>query len=210
MAADSTNATTGAPEFDGAGAPDTAVDLTLLGAFAATVGTRLIGTTAARTAYAYAREGLEWYDTDLDAVYLHNGSGWVLWHKQWTSYTPTTANVSGSPTITAKYCVASGMVRVKIHMLLAGANVGTGPTFSLPVTAATLLGSALIGPAVLRDNGTDYTEASVYLASTTTVTPVVSNVGGTYPKTLNSVTATVPFTWASGDWMNLDFTYEAA
>lgn len=77
MASSSNDATTGHPIFDDADAPDLAVNPTEVAAFAAEVGTRLIGDTADRTAYTYAREGLGWYDTTLDTEYLHNGSGWV-------------------------------------------------------------------------------------------------------------------------------------
>lgn len=78
MAYSSLDPTTGAPEFADADAPDPAVNPSQVAAFAAQVGTRLIGTTAERTAYAYAREGLAWFDTTLEQPFVHNGSGWVF------------------------------------------------------------------------------------------------------------------------------------
>lgn len=77
MASSSNDPTTGAPIFLDADAPDPAVNPTQVAAFAASVGTRLIGTTAQRTDYDYAREGLRWWDTTLDQEFIHNGSGWV-------------------------------------------------------------------------------------------------------------------------------------
>lgn len=76
MAAKSFDPVTGAPMFRDEDEPDPAVNPSQVAAFAAKVGTRLIGTTAERNAYEYGREGLEWYDTTLDSVLIHNGSGW--------------------------------------------------------------------------------------------------------------------------------------
>lgn len=78
MAASSNDPTTGAPVFLDSDAPDPAVNPKQVAEFAAHVGTRPIGSTAERTAYAYAREGLGWYDTNLDAEFLHNGTGWKM------------------------------------------------------------------------------------------------------------------------------------
>lgn len=205
MAADSTNATTGAPEFDGAGAPDTAVDLTLLGAFAATVGTRLIGTTAARTAYAYAREGLRWYDTDLDAEYLHNGSGWVLWFQDWTAYTPTTVNFTG--TVAASYQVIGATVNVRIRATLSAA-LGGQPTFSLPINASDGNPEPL-GMGWLNDvSGGEY-PCFIRKNSASTAAPYAINAASTNALLAN-VTASIPFTWVSGDVIHLNFSYRAA
>jgi hypothetical protein len=77
MAVSSYDPVDGHPIFLDTAAPDIKVDPTKASEYAAAVGTRLIGTTAERTAYAYAREGLEWYDTTTNSVWIHNGSGWV-------------------------------------------------------------------------------------------------------------------------------------
>jgi hypothetical protein len=77
MAYSSLDPTTGQPVFLDSDAPDPAVNPSQVAAYAAQVGTRLIGTTAERTAYSYAREGLCWFDTTLDQEFIYNGSGWV-------------------------------------------------------------------------------------------------------------------------------------
>lgn len=77
MAADSNDPTTGAPIFSDTGAPDVGVDPTQAAAFAASVGTRPIGTTTARNAYGYARNKLRWGDTTTGLDYEHTGSAWV-------------------------------------------------------------------------------------------------------------------------------------
>lgn len=77
MASSSLDALTGHPVFADGDAPDVAYNPTEVAAFAASVGTRKIGTTAERNAFAYGREGFEWRDTSLDRTYIHDGSGWV-------------------------------------------------------------------------------------------------------------------------------------
>jgi len=83
MSSSSNDPTTGAPVFDDEDAPDSAVNPTEVAAFAASVGTRPIGDTSDRAAYAYARDGLAWLDTDTRKEYVHNGSGWVaVWAEE--------------------------------------------------------------------------------------------------------------------------------
>lgn len=91
MAASSYNATTGAPEYDDADAPDVAVNPTEVAAFAASVGTRLIGDDTSMGAYAYAREGLQWYNTTDKATYVHDGTDWVkrFWDTGWVNLAPS-------------------------------------------------------------------------------------------------------------------------
>lgn len=212
MAVDSTG-TKNEPIFLATGAPEIDVDPTAVAAYAAKVGNRRSDTTALRLAAAGKDvwEGLEWYDTDLDEVYIYTGAGWKLWHKQWTAYTPTTANVTGPPTITARYAVASGIVRLKIHVLLNGANFGTNPTFSLPVTAAAVLGFEQVGLGAARD----ITPSNIWLLacslqSTTTVGVAAMATPGSVVNVSSNVSAVSPFTWATGDMLNIDITYEAA
>jgi len=205
VAADDYNATTGAPEFSGSGTPETAADLTEVAAFAASVGTRLIGTTAERTAYDHAREGLEWWDTDLDTLYVHNGSGWETVFKDWAAYTPTTVNFTG--TVVAEYQVVGKTVNVRIRATLSAA-LGGQPTFSLPVTASNANPEPL-GMGWLNDaNGTEY-PAFIRKNSATTAAPYTINAASTNALLANT-TASIPFTWASGDIIHMNFSYRAA
>lgn len=78
MAVDSYDPTTGHPIFYDSGAPDIAFDPTEVARYASKVGTRLIGTTAERVAYQYARPGLQWYDTTEKREYVyHQSAGWL-------------------------------------------------------------------------------------------------------------------------------------
>lgn len=96
MTASSFDPATGAPIFDDADAPDVAQNPTEAAAFAGRVGTRLIGTTSERVAYAYAREGLRWYDTTVEGEFIHNGSGWVCGDAPRTEV--VSRNISGTNT----------------------------------------------------------------------------------------------------------------
>lgn len=112
MAVNSYDPSDGHPIFVDTDAPDIKVDPTKVAEYAARVGTRLIGSTAERTAYAYAREGLSWYDTDLDAEFIHDGSGWV---KAWT---PQTAAGSVVPTAGAGFTLSNNTLYTRDGWLL--------------------------------------------------------------------------------------------
>jgi hypothetical protein len=100
MAYSSLDPTTGAPVYLDSDAPDPAVNPSQVAEYAAQVGTRLIGTTAQRTAYSYARDGLCWYDTTLDREYRHNGTGWVAQPIIKFGYVSAATDASGDVTVT--------------------------------------------------------------------------------------------------------------
>ena len=198
-----------APAFPEGDPPATGADYEEVARYAKFRGNSFKGTTAQRTGYAYAAEGHRWYDTTLDQEYLHDGSGWRLWHKLPTAYTPVLTNISGSPTITARYSIGGGRVFVSITMTLTGTNVGSAPGFSLPVTSRTPTGSQMLGQALYRKSSS-WIEGGILLSTTTRVDPVLKLVSGAVIGMSTNVNATSPFTWASGDTMTLEFSYEAA
>ncbi|GAA4175730.1 gp53-like domain-containing protein [Gryllotalpicola koreensis] len=68
------------PQFSATGAPDDANDLTTLGAYAAKVGNRKVGTNAQRSALSGSDiwAGLEFYETDTKSTYVTpDGTSWV-------------------------------------------------------------------------------------------------------------------------------------
>jgi hypothetical protein len=102
-------------------------------------------------------------------------------------------------------------VHVKVNILLNGANFGTAPLISLPVTAVAPSGVPLLGIANYVDtSATIWALGFVLHSNTTQVAPVVAQPGGTSSNVAFNVSAAVPFTWAAGDQMTLDFGYEAA
>lgn len=206
MAADDYDDITGAPQFAGAGAPDTAVDLTLVAAFAAMVGTRLIGTTAERLAYAFAREGLAWWDTDEDALYVHSGTGWLLQFKDWTSYTPTLGNMTG--TAAAAYQVIGETVNVRFRLTVA--TMGSTPNLSLPINAVDTSAEFLDGQVMFADvSGGTYWPGLLRRTNASAVDLYSVLASGTYGQ-MGAVTATAPFTWAASDIISANFAYRRA
>ncbi|WP_127475048.1 hypothetical protein [Microbacterium sulfonylureivorans] len=138
MTASSNNPTTGAPIYLAAAPPDTAVDMTEVAAYAGKVGTRLIGSTAERTAYDYAREGLGWFDTAVDTEYLHDGTNWDAIFHDWKSWTPTLTGLSlGNGTRSGKYQQNGRHVHYALRFT-AGSTTSASAAFgfSTPVTPA--------------------------------------------------------------------------
>lgn len=76
MAVNAKDPITGYPIFYDSEGVELGVDQTAIAKFASEVGTRLIGTTAQRDAYPYAREGLKWYNTTTKSEDIHTGTGW--------------------------------------------------------------------------------------------------------------------------------------
>lgn len=134
--------------------------------------------------------------------------------RSWLSWTPTWANITvGNGTVTAKYIQIGKTVYFRLVFVLGSTStVGTAPTFTLPVTAATHAGTTTIPPlGVARcfDNGSGSYFGSVYYATTTTAAIQVYNASSTYLFTAG-ITSTVPFTWTTTDEIGLQGFYEAA
>lgn len=155
-------------------------------------------------------DGLQFYETDTDSVYVYRG-GWKLWHRSWRAYTPVLSNISGSPTVTARYAVASGIVKGKANILLTAANqMALGPLISLPIPARAPVGLPLIGTAVYQDvSATAWVFGQLLLQNTTQVAPLVPFLVGTIMRVESNVSGTNPFTWTTSDVMTLEFEYEA-
>lgn len=128
----------------------------------------------------------------------------------WISWTPTLGNLSGGTLQSAKYSRHGRTIFYRFKYVLAGAGVGTNPSFTLPVSAnAEYNGQDIpIGHAAFADNGTATYPGVVIAATTSTVQFQAFNAGGTYALG-NAPTASVPFTWAINDYIYAWGTYEA-
>ena len=136
MAVDAVDPVDGYPKFLDTGAPDLAVDQTAVAKYASERGTRLIGTTAARTAYAYKKKGLRWFDTSLDTEFVHNGTGWTNDYRLDTGWVTITAFASGwsvEAGETFDYRLKNGVVFLR-GRLKATAGAGTS-ALSSPLPA---------------------------------------------------------------------------
>jgi len=206
LASSSNDPTTGAPIFADADAPDVAVNPTQVAAYAAEVGTRLIGDDSDMTAYAYARNGLQWYNTTDDILYQHNGTDWKPIWSDWRSYTPTLTNCSGG-TVDAVWRRDAGSIEVLIRHT--SPTITGQPAYSLPVTAANS-NVDVRATAYLYDASAPSASVvgSVRKASTTTMSPYA--LDSSTPKVLlTNLSATGPFTWAVGDFIDMQYQYRS-
>lgn len=210
MAANDVDPTTGYPIFLAGEAPDLGVDETTVAQYASDVGNRIIrANLTALNDYDYNRAGLWGHALDTKSDYLHDGTGYKLMHRPATTYTPTLTNITGSPTVVARYSVASGIVYESIVITLNGANIGASPGIALPLNSRTPSGFEMLGQALFRKGGAWY-EGGILLAAANRIDLVLKLVSGANINMSTNVNATSPFTWASGDSITLKFQYEAA
>lgn len=133
----------------------------------------------------------------------------------WTTWTPTLVSLSGGTQTFAKYQQIGKTVHFRFMYTLAGAGVGSSPSFTLPVAAASdYKPASLDGPmaffASYNDSGGNLVSPlTTFISSASVVRFLAPTTGGTYEGVAN-VTSTVPITWASGDYIFCCGTYEAA
>jgi hypothetical protein len=129
----------------------------------------------------------------------------------WTSYTPTWTGSTTNPAIgngtLAGYYLSAGKLTIARIELTMGSTTtyGTGSwRFTMPVTAQVPAGAGgNVGGAALFDtSGSARYFRHVFLATTTYV--CMNDEAGVFVGQL------APFTWASGDSLAIQFTYEAA
>lgn len=137
------------------------------------------------------------------------GSSWA-----WQDWTPTLTNMTlGSGTVTAKYIQIGKTVHLYFEFTLgSGSAMGTNPQFSLPVGAAARYGthSHTIGSAYIEDFANSALQGVTRLQGSTTTASVRSLGTAGTTANLAQISATSPFTWGSGDYLNTTCTYEAA
>jgi hypothetical protein len=129
----------------------------------------------------------------------------------WTAWTPTLTNLTlGSGTVVAKYQQIGKTVKFRFEFTLgAGSAVGTSPTFSLPVIAASMSAYDIVGRSTLNDTGTRQYLGFVNLPNTTTAGITAEAADSSYVYAFG-ITATAPHTWATTDVITAVGQYEAA
>lgn len=124
----------------------------------------------------------------------------------WTAWTPTLTNITlGNGTQVARYQRIGKNIWFYWDLTLGSTSaVGTGPTVSLPVTALSAAAVRRLTCGYVDTSASRYDAGATYNESAT----AVSLGNGASP--LAAITATVPFTWATGDILHCHGTYEAA
>lgn len=152
------------------------------------------------------------YETDTDTITARSAAG--AWQTAvplgaWTTWTPTLTNLTlGNGTLVAKYCRIGRAIHWRFKFTLGSTSaVGSFPqTFTLPVAAHADYSAVdvVIGLANFADTGTAGYVAMVVATATGT---------GLFIKAASpnsAISATVPFTWTTGDIISATGTYEAA
>lgn len=123
----------------------------------------------------------------------------------WTSYAPTVGGMTvGNATVTAGYVSTGKLTHFWIKLVFGSTSaMGASPTFTLPVNAP----ARTVGARVLMFD-TSAAAASAY------------KVGAAFNSNTSSllirddasaaITSTTPFTWATGDEIVINGTYEAS
>ena len=131
----------------------------------------------------------------------------------WATWTPTYSNITvGNGTVVARYVQHGKTILCDFTFTLGStSSIGTSPTITLPVTATSqyVADRTNVGGSQMRDTGTATYLGTVYLPDTTHMSTLASNSSGTYLSG-SPVTASVPFTWTTGDILYLRAVYEAA
>jgi hypothetical protein len=137
------------------------------------------------------------------------GSGWA-----WSAWSPTLANLTpGNGTQTARYIQIGKTVFFNwIFIFGSTSSVGTGPTVTFPVAAASYYSTNdKVGTGSwLSVGGTLDGFLSANVQSTTVFAPVVWGAAATYVGPLTGITAAVPGTWGVNSYLRLTGMYEAA
>jgi len=174
--------------------------------------TYFASSTARDAAITSPVEGMVAYLEDTNIYTFYNGSAWgnLVWPDAWIAYTPTLTNITlGSGGTSAFFYQRVGKaVNVRGRITLGSTGVLTGvATFTLPVNSI-LSDQFWDFGAILNDSGTTF-YPGVVRVGTSTATVLATNAAATYTTAVNT-SATIPFTWASSDVINVGFTYESA
>lgn len=132
----------------------------------------------------------------------------------WITWTPTLTNLTlGNGTVTARYTRVGRTIEFFFKFVCGSTSaVGTNPSFSPPVTTSDLYTTSNVDPiglASLFDSGTAVYSGPCLWTNTTRFIIQYWNATGT-PLLISSITATVPFTWTTGDVLVATGRYEAA
>jgi hypothetical protein len=144
------------PQYAGTGAPADAADLSEIATYAALVGNRKVGSTAARTGSTGADvwEGLLWGDTDDGLEYRYTSGAWVAPTRRQilgeadrlasaTAFTPTTS-MSDVPGASVTCTTPARTVRVTCSAILVNAGSGVDRTANLQLLCdGVLIGEVL-------------------------------------------------------------------
>lgn len=141
----------------------------------------------------------------------------ALVNPAWQAYTPVLTNMTlGNGSVAGRYQRIGNTVRGRALLTFGSTTVvGVNPAIGLPAQQHALLNSSAVGPigtahVVDASAGSGSRTGGVAVfAGPASATVILDRVGTTYT-TVSTFTAAFPWTWAAGDTLAFEFTYEAA
>lgn len=141
----------------------------------------------------------------LTAAQMNGIGETVSFTPSWTGLTP------GNGTVTfATYVRIQNLVFVQVQFVLGSTSAVTGNiSFAAPTTAVSSPSQNQLGVVQFADVSTGIGYVGYVSMNGTSIQLIPINASGTYA-TLTNASATVPFTWATGDVIVMSSTYRAA
>lgn len=145
------------------------------------------------------------FTQDLDILWVHDGTGWVVISEPDRSYTPSVTNITvgQNGTITGRMHRCDGWCDFEAVFTFGSGGVpasamGTNPTISLPYEAAAHRGNQFYVDIADAAPAFYAGMTDLLVASDTTVGLFAANAASTITVRA-SITSTSPMTWAAGD-----------
>lgn len=136
-----------------------------------------------------------------------------IFSSAWTAWTPTWTNLTvGNATVDAKYVQRGKLVAVKLLFTFGSTSSISGTvSFSAPVTpVAGPQGGMPAGLVTIRDTSANKNYRGAFnVTSVSDLGLRVDQTDGTYSFS-TALSSTIPMTWATGDTIALEGTYEAS
>jgi len=130
----------------------------------------------------------------------------------WSAWSPTLTNITvGNGTLVTRYMQIGKTIHFKVVLTWGSTTSFAGiPQFTFPVTpeSTSVITNTTIGAGLAYDSSagaSGYFGLETLLTSATQFSGLTTSIGGA-----SRVNATIPFTWATGDILSLEGTYEAA
>ena len=128
----------------------------------------------------------------------------------WTSYTPSFTNLTvGNGTLVGRYCQVGKIVTASMKLTFGSTTAITGGFVLMDAPILGVVNGRLIGTLYMEDVGVIVATGWVKHDNPLYVALIPGTSSGTYTGIAN-MSASVPFTFATGDFMEAFFSYEAA
>ena len=175
-------------------------------------GVLVFASAAARdAAITSPQEGQACYLKDTNEVLTYSGSAWVAVGGSgltYASYSPSYTSLTvGNGTVISRYAQTGKFVHLFFKFTLGStSSISGSPTISLPVTAANTGSNSTV---YFDDAGTAGLMGFTVMTSTTAMTVYYVGAATAYTQFF-ALSSTLPFTWATGDVISFQISYEAA